>query len=293
MAVTVRRYKLYQDFEPVGRLLRENFGRYELGGNVPQPFWEYAHTHPAFNHRLTHRFGVWEEDGSMAGIAFYEMDLGEACFACRRGYERLKPEMLRYAEDELSVLVDGRRHLEVRVYDYESGLREALAARGFGPVGGEDITVFDYDRGIPAPELPAGYSIISLEDENDPYKINAVLWKGFDHGPEPDDDFDCRLQMQSGPSFSKELTTIIKAPDGEYACYAGIWMDGVNDFAYLEPLATVPEHRGKGLATAALREGMRKTRERGAAYCIGGPVPFYTAIGFRTVCRKEVWRKDW
>ena len=164
---------------------------------------------------------------------------------------------------------------------------------GFSLAGSEDITVYDYDQGIPVPGLPAGYSFLSLEDENDPRKINAVLWKGFDHGPDPDDDYDCRLQMQSGPSFSKELTTIVRAPDGEYACYAGMWMDGVNDFAYLEPLATAPEHRGKGLATAALREGMRKTRAKGASYCIGGPVAFYSAIGFRSVCRKEAWRKDW
>lgn len=293
MAVTIRRYKLFQDFEPVSRLLRENFGKYELGGNVPQSFWEYAHTHPAFTYSLTHRFGVWEDGGTMVGVAFYEMELGEAFFVCKRGYEYLKPEMLRYAEEELPVVAEGRRHLEVHTYDYESGLREALVSRGFSLAYSEDITVYDYDRGIPAPELPAGYSIISLEDENDPRKINAVLWKGFDHGPEPDDDYDCRLQMQSGPSFSMGLTTIIKAPDGEYACYAGMWMDGVNDFAYLEPLATAPEHRGKGLATAALREGMRKTRELGATYCFGGSVPFYAAVGFRTVCKEEVWRKDW
>ncbi|NLH95902.1 MAG: GNAT family N-acetyltransferase [Clostridiaceae bacterium] len=48
--------------------------------------------------------------------------------------------------------------------------------------------------------------------------------------------------------------------DGEYACYAGMWFDEINKYAYLEPLATVPEHRRKGLTTVALTEGIKKRR---------------------------------
>ena len=42
-----------------------------------------------------------------------------------------------------------------------------------------------------------------------------------------------------------------------------MWFDEQNKYAYLEPLATVPEHRRKGLATIALTEAMRKTKEPG------------------------------
>ena len=83
------------------------------------------------------------------------------------------------------------------------------------------------------------YLIISLEDENDYKKINDCLWKGFNHGDNPDDDIDRRIHMQCGPNFRKELTTVIKAPNGDYACYAGMWFDEKNNYAYLEPLATV------------------------------------------------------
>ena len=157
----------------------------------------------------------------------------------------------------------------------------------------EPVRIFPYKKPFPDVKLPDGFTIISLEDENDYKKINDCLWKGFDHGDDPDDDIDCRMLMQSGPHFRKDLTTVIKAPNGDYACFAGMWFDEKNKYAYLEPLATVPEYRRMGLATIALSEGMRKTKALGATYCFGGVSEFYTAIGFETICHHELWKKEW
>ena len=115
----------------------------------------------------------------------------------------------------------------------------------------------------------------------------------IDHGDNPDDDIDCRIHMQSGPNFRKDLTTVIKAPNGDYVCFAGMWFDEKNKYAYLEPLATVPKYRRKGLATIALMTGMKKTNALGATYCFGGVHDFYTAIGFETICHREMWRREW
>jgi ribosomal protein S18 acetylase RimI-like enzyme len=206
----------------------------------------------------------------------------------------MKPMMLEYSERELSKFLDDeKRSLDVYVYDYETEIKEELEKRGYKKEYAENITVFDYSKGFKEYTIPEGFSVISLEDENDFKKIHAVLWKGFDHGDEPDNDLDCRRLMQSGPHFSKELTTIIKAPDGEYACFAGMWMDGVNDYAYLEPLATDPKYRRMGLGTIALTEGMKKTQQYGATYCYGGAQEFYERIGFETVCQREKWTKVW
>ena len=78
------------------------------------------------------------------------------------------------------------------------------------------------------------------------------------------------MLAQSGPNFRPDLTTVIKAPNGDYACFAGMWLDKKNEYAYLEPLAAVPEYRRMGLATVALTEGMKKTKALGAKYCFGG-----------------------
>jgi len=294
MAITFRNYKLLGDFEKVNELLRKNYVKYEQNGNIPQPYFEYAHTHPFFDHKMTHRFGLWEEDGEIVSVACYEMGMGEVFLLTKIGYEHLKPMMLEYAEKELSKINDeGRRSLDAYVYDYETELIELLKERGYKKEYAEDITVFRYEKGFQAYTLPEGFSVISLEDENDFEKIHHVLWKGFNHGDTPDDDVDCRRLMQSGPHFSKELTTVIKAPNGEYACFAGMWVDGANDFAYLEPLATDPKYRRMGLATIALTEGMKKTIKYGATYCYGGASAYYHNIGFETVCHREKWNRVW
>ena len=43
-----------------------------------------------------------------------------------------------------------------------------------------------------------------------------------------------------------EYIKVFAIKDGEYAAHCGVWYNGGNT-AYIEPVATVPEHRGKGL----------------------------------------------
>jgi GNAT superfamily N-acetyltransferase len=293
MTVTCRRYKLLQDFETVSEFLQNNYNAADLNEQLMQPFWEYAHTHPHFDHKLTHRMGLWEADGTLIGIACYELTLGVAFFSVKRGFEHLKPEMLQWAERELSFVGDGRHRLGIWVTDAQTDDSKFLEGNGYKAIQRRPVNIFPYDKVFVDAKLPEGFTIISLEDENDFKKINACLWKGFDNGPEPDDDIDCRMLMQSGPHFRKDLTTVIKAPNGDYACFAGMWLDGKNACAYLEPLATVPEYRRMGLATCALAEGIRKTKAFGATYMLGCEREFYNAIGFETTMHRELLEKVW
>lgn len=68
-----------------------------------------------------------------------------------------------------------------------------------------------------------------------------------------------------------------------------MWIDEKNKYAYLEPLATVPEYRKLGLATIALTEAMKKTVSFGAEYCIGGYISFYNKYEFEAIGYKEKW----
>lgn len=287
-----RRYKLLADFTKVQEFLTEIYSLDTMNSYLLPQFFEYAHTHPFFNHKLTHRFGLWEDAGKLAGIACYEMNIGESFLVTDREHTYLLPEMLAYAEKELSVVNNNKRTLSVWVTDKEADKIELLLQNGYKKVHTEPVRIFPYNKPFPDARLPDGFTIISLEDENDYKKIHECLWKGFGHGDNPDDDIDCRIHMQSGPNFRKELTTVIKAPNGDYACFAGMWFDEKNKYAYLEPLATVPEYRRMGLATIAVVTGMKKTKELGAKYCFGGVPEFYTAIGFETICNREMWKKE-
>ena len=292
MNIIYRRYRMLDDFTKASRFLTDHYSLNDCSGYLTQPFFEYAHTHPYFKHNLTHRFGVWEGNNGITAITCFEMGLGEAFLCCERGCELMLPEMLIQAEDELSIIIDGKRALGVWVTDKQKEHIKLLEDNGYTKVYEEAVTVYEYDKGFTDYSLPEGYKAFSLSEENDIRKIHRCLHKGFDHPGEPDDDIDCRLLMQSGPGFRPDLTTVIKAPDDEYACYAGMWTDKKNGFAYLEPLATVPEHRRKKLAAYALTESMKKTAKEGARYCFGGDMDFYRSMGFKKIMTRELWKKE-
>jgi hypothetical protein len=295
MSAKFRQYKLLADFGKVNKYLTDVFNMETLNGYLLPQYFEYAHTHPRFNYNRAHRFGLWEYQNELVGIACYDMYPGECFISVKNSFSLLLPEMINYSEEYLSEKDNGKTSLSISIIDKEIEKKELLEKNGYEKIKSEPVTVFSYDNPFPYQILPEGFSAISLEDENDFRKINDCLWYGFDHGPEPDpdDDFDSRMLMQSGPNFRKDLTTVIKAPNGEYACFAGMWLDEQNNYAYLEPLATVPKYRRMGLAAFALVEGMKKTKELGAKFCFGGTGEFYHSIGFKEITNRELWKKEW
>ena len=295
MNITQKSYKLLGDFNKVHKYLTDVYNIETLNGYLLPQYFEYAHTHPSFNYKLAHRFGLWEYENELIGIACYDMYPGECLISVKNSFNSLLPEMISYSEEYLSEKSDEKTSLSISIVDKEIEKKELLKKSGYTKTHSESVTLFSYEEPFPHQILSEGFSVISLEDENDFKKINDCLWYGFDHGPEPDpdNDIDCRILMQSGPNFRKDLTTIIKAPNGEYACFAGMWLDKQNNYAYLEPLATVPKYRHMGLATAALVEGMKKTKELGAKYCFGGAGEFYKSIGFKVIANRELWKREW
>jgi len=103
--------------------------------------------------------------------------------------------LLAYAENELSVIKNGKHTLAVWVTDKETDKIELLSQNGYKKVYTEPVRIFSYDKPFRDVKLPAGYKIISLEDENDYKKINDCLWRGFDHGDDQDDDIDSRIRI--------------------------------------------------------------------------------------------------
>ena len=167
-----------------------------------------------------------------------------------------------------------------------------LESNGYKTEYSEQINIYRYENGFAELSLPDGFSCISLEGDIDFRKLNRCTWRGFDHGNDVEYDIDEMLYMANGPHHRPDLGRIIVAPDGEYACYAGMWLDEKNGYAYLEPLCTQPEYRRMGLARYALTDAMKNTARFGARYCFGGDREFYTAMGFQTVLRRQVWEKS-
>ena len=282
------------DFPAISDFLYSLYQPHNRDGNWFQPIWEYAYTHPWFDEEAVQRIGIWEDGGQIVGVALYELRLGEAFFQVHPDYASLKTEMLDYAEDALAGTDDeGRRYLRAYVNDFDTAFARGVQARGYAlePGWHRPMAEFVIPNPFPPIYVPEGYRLKSLADDNNLGKVDRVLWRGFNHpGEPPPDGIEDRKKMQSGPHFRHDLTIVVEAPHGDFAAFGGIWFDPINRIGYVEPVATDPDYRRKGLGTAAVLEGIRRCGEFGATVAyVGSDQPFYRAMGFQKVYTQACW----
>lgn len=133
MNITVRNYKPLSDFEPIRQFLIKNHQYHNADGNVYPSEWEYMHTHSLAPWILFPRIGIWEDNGEIVAVATLEWFLGEFMLQINPDYAFLKPELLHYAEENLSVMnADGTRTLCVsRLHNTDTEMEELLIRQGY------------------------------------------------------------------------------------------------------------------------------------------------------------------
>ena len=90
----------------------------------------------------------------------------------------------------------------------------------------------------------------------------------------------------------KDLNIVVEAPDGHFVSYSGTWYEGTNRYAYVEPVATDPDYRRRGLGRAAVLEGIRCCGGLGATVAyVGSDLAFYVALGFDKIYTSQCWTK--
>jgi predicted N-acetyltransferase YhbS len=254
------------------------------------------HYHPYIKHVDLDSIGVWEAGGKIVGVVHPEHSQGTAYFQVDPGHTALKRDMLEYAEEHVSAQGGGARRVAVYINDRDDDLQCLAADRGYVESDRrEPMTSFPIRGALPPVSVPAGFRLQTLAEENDLKQVHRVLWRGFGHGDTPPEEgIEERRFMQSAPDFRKDLNIVVKAPDGNFVSYCGMWYEPVHSVAYVEPVATDPDYRGMGLGRAAVLEGIRRCGELGAevAY-VGSALPFYLSIGFRQVYNRTAWRREW
>lgn len=286
--LTNRAYSLLGgDFPRVRAFLDENCGQYGEKSRGPE-YWEYAHSHPAFDYASNWRNRLWEEDGKLVAVAWYEMELGKAYLTCDGAHEFLLGEMLDYAEKWLSR--DGK--LQVEVSSCQPERMAWLESRGYRLDWAEDENQYDLaETVVPAPQLPEGFTVRRVSElaTDEWQKLITAIHQGFDH--EDEGDINSVGLIQAAPSVRPELARVAVAPNGDYAAYAGVWFNGGSGYAYLEPLCTHPRYHRLGLAKALLYTILAEMQGMGARYMTGGDNPFYQAIGYRTRFKHLTYQK--
>jgi ribosomal protein S18 acetylase RimI-like enzyme len=139
---------------------------------------------------------------------------------------------------------------------------------------------------IPEPRVPPEYRLrtVGPGDENARAKVHQLTW-----APSRVTSDSIRDTMATWP-YRYDLDCVAVAPDGSFASYTLVWLDDENRVGEFEPVGTVPDERGKGLARAVNLFALQRLREAGAeravVMCRGDdayPIPkrLYESVGFR------------
>ena len=258
--------------------------------------WDWMITHTHLDHSALGRIGLWEHGDELVGITLFDTEPGEAFCYTMPGYEHLKGEILTYAQGHLQR--DGR--LSVMIDDTDTALQSLAAKAGYVATESKDNTscmvVCETDFTY---RLPEGFMVTSLKDTYDVERYGRVLHNGFNHKLNGEGDF--MLTPEKARAFENELVRrnvdlelkiAVVAPNGDFVSYCGMWYEHRLRTAVVEPLATDPDYRRKGLARAAVLEGVRRCAERGAVRAlVGSSQQFYYSIGFRPYAAYTRWQK--
>lgn len=259
--------------------------------------WDWMTTHSNLDHMAIGKIGLWEDTGRVIGIATYDTRPGTAYCLVFPEYAYLKKEMLLYAQEHLSC----ETKFGVMISDNDAEFQDIAAKLGFvATENKEHDAVFYLDKSTTDYSLPEGFWITSMQDTYDLYQYLRVLWKGFNHEVNGEGGFTYSIEKEEEaskgmqrPHVDLKLKIAVVAPDGNFVSYCGMWYEPRAGFAVIEPVATDPDYRKRGLGKAAVMEGIKRVGDLGAKVVfVGSSQQFYYQLGLRPFASATEWIKS-
>jgi GNAT superfamily N-acetyltransferase len=256
--------------------------------------WDWMITHSYLDKDAIGRIGVWEDGGEVVGVATYDTMIGSSYCLALPGYEHLKKEMALYAKENLS----NEGQCGIIIADADHHFQNIAASLGLvASINKENDAIFYPEQTLTDYELPAGFRITSMKDTYDAYQYRLVLWKGFNHELNGEGELIFSEEVRKNvddemlrPNLDLNLKIAVVSPEGNFVSFCGMWYEPKAKFALVEPVATVPEYRRKGLGRAAVYEGIKRVSRLGATkVLVGSSQQFYYSIGFRPYATASEW----
>jgi len=277
------------------RIERWNYTRYFTAAMLGDP-------NPAIraaNIQLWHdTIGIWQNEvGDIVGVAHSEYPttqhkklLGEAFFQRHPDYDSLLDEMCEYAEATFTY----KNKLRFYIYEQDMALQAVVKKRGYqkNAEWSADDSCFTIPSALPQVVLPAGFKVQSMADNNDLARRAKALGLGFNH-PDPQDwpSVATYTELQKAPNYRQDLDLFVVSPDGEFVSMCTMWHDVQNQVGILEPVATQPDYRRRGLGRAVITANIRRVAALGATEVwVGSSMDFYKALGFEPRHQAYVWQ---
>ena len=242
--------------------------------------WMHAHSYLDAD-QLTNIVMFKDENGAIVGLMTYDTSYDDRVYLIHTSSEKL---LLEQMLDTLLQSEGGRA--VVKASSKDTVLCQLLQEKGFEQKQ-RCASVLSLDLSNPLVYcLPDGYTMSPREFAADPWQYQLVIHRGFDNDGTPEK-WDAEL-LKRIPHTNDALKTFAIA-NREYCAHCGLWYT-TGDTAYVEPVATVPEHRKRGLAKAVVYEACSRAHALGAKRAIVlSDQAFYFRIGF--TLSSEVY--DW
>lgn len=287
------------DFAAVSEFLVETYARHGWMYNWGVERWEIQRYSVTTEAELAgeriweHYTRIWEDDNRIVGVVHPEAG-SDLFLEVDPDYRFLEDEMFAWGEGHRC---PGRRPGEpfsTYVLGDDARREQVLERRGW--IRGEIETHLRrrptmYD--LPGDVVPDGYVVRSLDltSERDSEGRAALSRVSFGHRRTGE----MTQLLADAPSYRPDLDLAAIAADGTFAAYATVWWDPVNRYIIFEPVATHPDHRRRGLASAVMAEGLRRAAGLGVdlAYvgsAAGNPSnALYESLGFTEVFDYVRW----
>jgi mycothiol synthase len=296
MAVTSRRYEGEADYARMQGLLTEicaETGPPEYGTVGDLDWWRFTEDDPA----AIEAARLWFDGERLVGFAW--PGNGQLDLFVLPDYQTLLEEMITWAECETREAAAGDGEdtsLNVWAHTTDSERIATLARLGYRRTGsGLVYRLRSLAAELPEPRLAEGYRISDMRDGDVEQRV-AVHRDAFHPSGMT---VEKHRAVMGSPTYRPDLDLVVVAPDGTYAAYCIVWLDGVNRLAVFEPVGSHSAHRRLGLAAAVMSEGMRRARELGAeTICVlsnvdePGPNRLYASLGFEVIDTFYHWKKD-
>lgn len=243
---------------------------------------------------------IWQDDAAnIVGVVIPE-DAGWVFLQVHPQHRTIEAEMIAWAEANLAQPDDsGRRQINIHAFEYDTFRADLLRQHGYTQTDAYDnLRRRSMDIPVPDFSVPSGYTLREMRIHPDDWQemanlLNAAFRRTFHNAEE-------YRNFQRAPIYRAELDIVVIAPDGTLAANAGFTAHEDESFAVIEPVATHPDHHNRGLARAAIAEGLRRVQALGIQTVFVGawhsnPAANHTyeSMGLTDPLRQYVWHKQW
>ena len=247
--------------------------------------FEWMHRHSYLDiDRLTSIVIFRDTDGEIVGLITYDTSYDDRTYLIHTSEDA---DLLNAMVD--AVLAGEESKAIIKVNSKDDALCAVLRGRQFERTHRDNtVLTLDLSRELEY-SLSEDYSISQPGFDVDDWQYQLVIHKGFDNESIPEKWSDEVLALT--PNENADLKVFAIAED-IYCAHCGLWYTE-GDTAYVEPVVTVPQHRGQRLAKTVVYEACNRARKLGAKKAIVlSDQEFYYRIGFE--CSSEVycWEKE-